>query len=252
MSGTWTGRWRDALDDGTPQVARRVNKGRGYERSGRVSDVRVHEGRLSGRVQGSKATPHLVEVDVPVFDDATWERVVGALATEVRHSAQLLAGQAPEGLEAELAAAGVTLFPSLTELSFACPCGDAVVPCPHAAALWEAAAARLDADPFVLLRLRGRGRARLLSDLAAARRAVTRASQPQQGIDSAALPLGGWSRAAVPLDALELPVLPPPRTPAPALRLLGDPPVWAGAVTAWELLGPLVARAADWAREREL
>jgi uncharacterized Zn finger protein len=243
VSQAWSQRWRDAFDDANPQVSRRVSRGRAYERSGRVSDVRTRPGVLSGRVQGSRATPYLVEVEVPAFDDGTWDRIVAALATELRSSAQLLAGQAPAALEVP----GVRLFPVAAELATACGCGDAVSPCSHAAALWEAVAQRLDDEPFLLLRLRGRGRARLLAELAAARRGGARES-PQAGVVALdRLPSGAaWTRGRG-LDDVELPVLDAPTSPAPALRLLGDPPGWAGALSAWELLHPLVQRAASWA-----
>ncbi len=39
----------------------------------------------------------------------------------------------------------------------------------HAAGVWLAAAERIAADPFALLRVRGRGRERLLAEVAATR-----------------------------------------------------------------------------------
>jgi hypothetical protein len=41
-----------------------------------------------------------------------------------------------------------------------------------------------------------------------------------------------------------LPDVEPPATPAAPLRVLGDPPGWAGGVTAWDLFRQLVERAA--------
>jgi uncharacterized Zn finger protein len=238
----WSQRWRDLLIDAAPQIARRVTQGRQLLRSGRVTDVRVSAGMLSGRVQGSRATPHLVEIDVGVLPDDAWGRVVGVLAGQVRHSARLLAGLVPDGFDAELEGAGVDLFPDVGGLDVTCLCRDPVSLCAHAAAVWEAVAALLEADPFVLLRLRGRGRDRLLAELAAARRSGA-ADGAAAGVPLDRLDPEGWTRARAPLDDLHLPAAGPSRSAAP-LRVLGDPPGWAGGVSALDLFGPLVERAA--------
>jgi uncharacterized Zn finger protein len=238
---TWGDRWRDRLV--AIAGTRRADVGERRFRSGRVTDVRVRPGGVSGRVQGSRATPFLVELAVPTLGDDQWGIVVGLLAAQLRHGARLLAGLAPEGLEAELDAAGVALFRTSVETS--CGCGAPVQPCEHAAGVWAAAGHLIDDDPFVLLTLRGRGRARVLADLAAARRsreAVVEAGMPIEG-----LPVAGWARAREPLGDFGVPPLrlvSPERMP---LRLLGDPPGWTGGVDAWALFRPLVERAAAYA-----
>jgi hypothetical protein len=61
------------------------------------------------------------------------------------------------------------------------------------------------------------------------------------------LPLETWITAAGDVDDF-VPAPPaPPRTSAGPLRLLGDPPGWAGGVTAGDLFAPLVERGAQWA-----
>jgi len=249
---SWAEQWRAVVDE-DPQLARRVAQGRGFHRSGRVSGVRATAGLLSGRVQGTRATPYLVEVAVGALDDEGWSRVVDVLASQVRHSARLLAGLAPEGLDAELEAAGIQLFPSLAQLDVTCACGDKAVVCPHAAAVWEAAAEVLEGDPFLLLRLRGRGRDRLLADLASARQLQARGDRAPHpaGVVIGDLDARGWTRARATLDDVHLPVLNPPPTPAAPLKLLGDPPQWAGGVRAWDLFRPLVERAAAYAESLE-
>jgi uncharacterized Zn finger protein len=189
-----------------------------------------------------------VEIAVNVVDDEWWARVVCVLASQVRHSARLLAGLVPEGLDAELDAAGVALFPVLEELDVTCACGDPTGFCAHAAGIWEATAEQLESDPFLLLRLRGRGRDRLLADLAGARRG--RVDGPQ-GVAISELDVDGWTRARAPLEDLHLVVISPPPTPAAPLKLLGDPPLWPGGVSAWDLFRPLIERAASYTRDLE-
>ncbi len=241
----WATRWLELLgrDESDP---RRANQGRAFQRSGRVSAVRVDAGRVVGQVQGSRATPYLVEVLLPVLDERGWRVVVDTIAGQVRHSARLLAGQHPEGLEDDLAELGVELFGRTDQLDARCACGEAELPCAHVIALWEDVAERLDSDPFVLLRLRGRGRERLLAELSAVRR--REAAEDPKSTDPASLTTASWTRAPRSLGDLGLGLPPRPETPAGLLRLLGDPPGWAGNVSAWDLFRPAVVAASERAR----
>jgi uncharacterized Zn finger protein len=205
---------------------------------------------LSGRVHGTRATPYLVEITVATLGDAQWTQIIDLLASQVRHSARMLAGLMPEGLDAELEATGIRLFPTIHELDVTCACGDSAVVCSHAAAVWEALAELLEPDPFPLLRLRGRGRERLLADLTSARQRAVRPER-ETGVPIAELQAEGWTKARAPLEELHLPILQPSPTPAAPLKLLGDPPQWPGGVSAWDLFRPLVERAARYAHDLE-
>lgn len=242
----WVERWRALLLDAPGELPRRARRGEGLVRSGRVSDVRVAAGRLSGSVQGSRATPYVVAIELPTLSDADWARVAGAVAGQVRHSARLLAGQVPDGLAAELEATGVRLLPRLDELTVDCACGQGL--CAHAAALWHAVGDQLDEEPFTLLVARGRGRQRLLDDVAGRRGtapAVTGGSGA--GVDPDELDTAGWWDARASLDGVPVSAPARSRVAAPALRALGDPPGWAGGVSAYDLFRPLVERGASWA-----
>ncbi len=246
----WQEAWWDLVEATDPQVARRLHQGRQFHRAARVSDLRVVAGEASARVQDSRATPVPVSVRTPVLDDAAWETVVDTLAGQVRHTARLLAGHAPDGLDAELARTGVRVFPERAELTVTCDCEDPVWPCAHGAALWSVLAEALDADPFVLLQLRGRGRERLLRELTEARRRRAHGDRVA-GVDPDSLDVARWSSAQAPIEDIGVPAPEAPPTPAGALRVLGDPPGWAGGVGAWELLHPLVEGAAAWMAERD-
>jgi uncharacterized Zn finger protein len=244
---TWVEQWLGLLQERDSDL-RRFNQGRAFQRSGRVSGVRIDPGRLVGRVQGSRATPYLVEVLLPPLTDRAWGRFAAVVGSQVRHAARLLAGQAPEGLEEELAAEGIVLFGPREALDARCACGEADRPCAHVVALWHDLAQRLADDPFALLRLRGRGRERLLAELAAGRRRGSGSSD--EGVDPTTLPVASWTRASREVAGIELgPVGAPPESPAGPLRLLGDPPGWAGNVAAWDLFRPAVERAAERARQ---
>jgi uncharacterized Zn finger protein len=239
---TWGDRWRALVDDTSPQTALRAGRGRVYERSGRVTDLRPAPGLLTARVQGSRATPYLVEIGLPVLDDSEWEAVLGAVAEQARYAARLLAGQAPEGLSDELASRGLRLFPHPAELSTSCACEDPRPMCKHVVAVIEALARRLDTDPFALLHLRGRGRERFLADLATVRAG---GEQAERGLPMSALSGADWTALRAPLDGVEA----APAADDPLTRL-GDPPGWTGGVSAADLFRPLVRRGAAWAAER--
>lgn len=245
MSGGWRARWDAVFADDSEAGRRRWQQARTLHRSGRVTDVRVRGGLLTGRVQGSRATPFLVEIAVPELDDAAWAQIERVLVARSGHGARLLAGRPPEGLEDELVADGIALFPVRGQLELTSPCRESQ-PCPHTLAVWHAAGERLDDDPFVLLRLRGRGRQRLLRDLAAARRPAP-ASTSRPGTAVADLDPAAWHRAATPPAGLDIDAPQRPRTPAAPLRVLGDPPGWPGGVSAWDLLRPLIEAAGDYA-----
>lgn len=241
---TWVERWEDLLELSSARSVRHRQRASALLRSGRVSDLRVAPGAVTGRVQGSRATPYAPTIAVPPLDERAWATVVDRLAREVRHSARLLAGQIPEGFEDELSAAGVELFPRRVDSD--CACGEQL--CVHAVAVGQAFGAALLDDPFLLLRLRGRGRERLLADLAEARRRGRGGAPVDRGLAVAEVEAAGWTRARAPLADVVVERAGPPSTPAAALRLLGDPPGWAGGLSAADLFGGLVEAGAEQAR----
>jgi uncharacterized Zn finger protein len=242
----WGQAWRQLVEGGgDPRVLRRLHQGLSYYRAGRVSDLRVTAGGASVRVQGDRATPFSPEVSVPPLDDEAWERVIETLAGQVRHTARLLAGHAPDGLDVDLEGTGVRVLPTRDDMSVTCGCDDATWPCSHVAALWEALASKIEEDPFALLRMRGRGRERLLSELAAVRRRRVD-GEATVGVPIARLDTEHWTTARGPIEDLGVGEATVPRTPAGTLRILGDPPGWAGGVDAWKLFHPLVEAGAAW------
>ncbi len=238
----WGDRWRAVLGGPGHDLQRRVRQGTATYRSGRCSDVRLSIGRVSARVQGSRATPYLVELTVPVLSDEDWDVILDLLASRVRYSARLLASQAPEGLEDEAAERGVQLFPSMADIGVAAG-HSGEDPFPVAgAAVWEAVAHRLDSSPFPLLQIRGRGRERVLRDISRRRRAGS--EDTTEGVVVSELSPVGWSMPRASLDSIAIPGVRPPRMSVPGLRVLGEPDGWKGALSPADLLGPMVEDAA--------
>src|SRR5680860_1798913 len=156
---TWWGqRWIAALEALGALYANRLPRGRTYARRGAVTDLALTAGSVSARVQGSRARPYRVTLQLPAFDDATWEAVLAELAGELRHAAVLLDGQMPPHVDDVFATCGVSLFPRPGELTTTCSCPDWANPCKHVAAVHYVLGQTFDADPFLLPSLRGRDR----------------------------------------------------------------------------------------------
>ncbi|MFF0703295.1 SWIM zinc finger family protein [Streptomyces tendae] len=208
FAGTWWGNaWVTALEEGALDAAR-LERGRGYAERGHVDAITVTPGLVLAYVQGSRARPYRVQVRLRTLGDADWDRFLDAAVERPGHIAALLDKELPHSL-ADLADHGVPLLPGPGDLTPQCSCPDSGHPCKHAAALCYQTARLLDADPFVLLLLRGRGERALLDALS--RRNATRAARAAQ--DRGPAPPPGV-RAGEVLTPRALPPLPPP-LPAP-------------------------------------
>ncbi|CAM5341583.1 hypothetical protein GCM10010261_16550 [Streptomyces pilosus] len=201
FAGTWWGRaWVTALEDGALDAAR-LARGRGYAEQGHVDAITVTPGLVLAYVRGSRPRPYRVQVRLRTFGDADWERFLDAAAERPGHIAALLDNEMPQSL----ADCGVPLLPGPGDLAPRCSCPDSGHPCKHAAALCYQTARLLDADPFVLLLLRGRGEREVIDALSrlsaarAARAARDREPEPLPGV-----------RATEALAHRELPPLPAP------------------------------------------
>ncbi|MBW3603666.1 MAG: SWIM zinc finger family protein [Actinobacteria bacterium] len=225
---TWWGkRWIGALEALGAVYANRLPRGRTYARQGRVTNLTVAAGRVTARVQGRRARPYRVTLTLPVFDDATWDSVLGALAGEVRHTAALLDGRMPDDVDDVLQTCGVSLFPRARELSTSCSCPDAANPCKHVAAVHYTLAQTFDDDPFLLPRLRGRDRDQLLAGLRAQRAGADEPTADAAADDAQIAVSDLIARdlftARGPLDEIDLRPR-PASDPTATLRRLGPPP----------------------------
>ncbi|MFH9013249.1 SWIM zinc finger family protein [Streptomyces sp. NPDC017943] len=200
----WGNAWVTALEQGALDT-KRLERGRGYAEQGNVDAITVTPGLVLAYVQGSRPRPYRVQVRLRTLGDAGWDRFLDAAADRPGHIAALLDKEMPRSL----ADCGVPLLPGPGDLEPHCSCPDRGHPCKHAAALCYQTARLLDADPFVLLLLRGRGERELLDALS--RLSATRAARAAQ--DKGPAPAPGV-RATEVLAAGARPPLPAP-LPAP-------------------------------------
>ncbi|MGW4022807.1 SWIM zinc finger family protein [Streptomyces sp. NPDC005009] len=216
---TWWGdAWVTALEEGALDAAR-LTRGRGYAERGHVDAITVTPGLVLAYVQGSRPRPYRVQVRLRTFTDADWERFLDAAADRPGHIAALLDKEMPQSL----ADCGAALLPGPGDLAPQCSCPDSGHPCKHAAALCYQTARLLDADPFVLLLLRGRGERQVIDALS--RLSATRAARAAQGKEPEPLP-GIRAADVLARSNRELPPLPAPLPPPPHP---GQPPVYPAA-----------------------
>jgi uncharacterized Zn finger protein len=226
----WAKRWIQALEELLD--AGRLRRGRSYARSGQVLSIAEQKGGIEAKVQGSRATPYRVRIELEPLSDRQWQAVIDALAERALFSAQLLAGEMPQAIEEAFAAAGVSLFPgSEDELRTDCSCPDWANPCKHVAAVHYILGEQFDEDPFLLFRLRGRTGEQLIEALRRQRSAAANTQVHEEvapyTTNEQALPLTEevshfWSMTP-PLAHLAVNIQ-PPVTPLTALKRLGQPP----------------------------
>ncbi|MFH8486368.1 SWIM zinc finger family protein [Streptomyces longisporoflavus] len=216
----WGNAWIGALE-GTSLDAGRLARGRAYAREGHVDTITVAPGRIVAYVHGSRPRPYRAEIRMRTLTPEDWDNFLDAVATEPAHIAALLDKDMPHALVDAAERAGVQLLPGAGDLVPACTCPDHGRPCKHAAALTYQTARLLDADPFVLLLLRGGDEQALLDELAQrnAHRAAREQSATTDGASTATLP-GTLARDV--LSTTYRPPLPPPLAP-PAHP--GEPPL---------------------------
>ena len=122
---------------------------------------------------------------MPTLDEPAREALVEAVAAEAGRVAALLAGDLPYGLVEHAEEAGVELLPYGGELAATCTCQAWADPCVHALAVLYQVTWLAEADPFVLLQLRGLPRDDLLARLHARDGQPPDADDLEAGLDAA-------------------------------------------------------------------
>jgi uncharacterized Zn finger protein len=251
----WSGRFIRALE--TAAISTRLSRGRSYARSGQVMDLDIGPGRVTARVQGSRARPYAVRIDIARFSDNEWEAVEQAMAARAIFLAKLLAGEMPMEIETSFGEARLSLFPQARrDLQTDCSCPDSANPCKHIAATFYILAEAFDADPFLILAWRGRARSELLDRLRQLRGAAVERGARGQPVESDPSvvdvpPLEAsmntfWSAGRLPpATAPDL-----DSSPDALLRELGPSAVSLGRVDLADRLADIYARFVARARER--
>ena len=92
-----------------------------------------------------------------------WSLLAQTSLRQIVIASKLLAGQMPENIEQLISQAGASLFPAKADdLQTECSCPDYSNPCKHIAAVYYLIGEEFDRDPFLLFKLRGMTKDKLL------------------------------------------------------------------------------------------
>jgi len=243
----WSKRWIDVLE--SFDMGARLSRGRSYARKGQVIAIDVQKGIVTADVQGTRAKPYAVKIQLNTISDAEWDRVADAMASKAIFAAKLLSGEMPLDVEDAFTEADVSLFPkSRKELKTACSCPDWANPCKHIAAVYYLLAERFDEDPFLIFKLRGRKKDEIM-DALHEKRALTAAAAEEESeavvehavfvtaenVKPLAECLDSFWQAGDALDSFSVnPVR--PEVENAILKRLGDAPFYVGTVNIASLL----------------
>ena len=146
----WVERWLDLLD--SYRFKKRLERGRSYAREGNVLSMEFAHSKAKATVQGSDAQPYRVSLSLDSFSNEDWNFVISKMSEKAIFSAQLLAGEMPETIEAVFTASGLSLFPfTLNEVRSRCSCPDKANPCKHIAAVYYQLGDRLKLGLILLV-----------------------------------------------------------------------------------------------------
>jgi len=147
------GKWFiDVLD--SYEMGERLNRGRSYANTDKVSSLEFKDGRANAKVKGHYRPFYRVEIGFPPLKNA--EQVYRMIEEDPPLLARIAAGELPESFLQKLKDKGIDLIPrKWKEMDRKCNCPDWGDPCKHMAALYYVIAREIDADPHVLFKLRG-------------------------------------------------------------------------------------------------
>jgi uncharacterized Zn finger protein len=168
----WSQRFVEVLE--SFHMGARLTRGRSYARSGQVLDLSIEPRTVTASVQGSRARPYEVSIQLRPLTEKQWGRLERAMTERALLMAKLLAGEMPLEIEGAFETCNLSLFPgSRRALMTRCSCPDWENPCKHLAAAFYILAEMFDDDPFLIFLWRGRSKQELISRLRK-RRAGTR------------------------------------------------------------------------------
>lgn len=224
----WAKKWIAVLEGFN--IGARLHRGQSYARQGQVLSVEIEKGLVTAKVQGSRAKPYQVKIQVAVLSRKDWEKLAEAFSQQAIFGAKLLAGEMPESIEGVFKDTGFSLFPSRKDdLKTECSCPDWSNPCKHIAAVYYLLGEEFDRDPFLIFRLRGMEREELTALMGGRIKAPRTEGMDEVRLPPEPLPLepsAFWGEdSAAEINGEEINI---PSVPASLAKRLGNFPFWRG------------------------
>lgn len=149
----WGKAWNTNLES-YADYSNRIARGRSYVRDGAVIDLKISPGKVLAKVQGSRARPYTVDIDIMELSDARKADIVQRCAGKIEDLDSLISGRISKTVE-NIFLERDGLFPSPSEIIFHCSCPDKAYMCKHVAAVLYGIGVRFDNDPLLFFSLRG-------------------------------------------------------------------------------------------------
>lgn len=160
----WSKKWIHYLK--SLNMGARLTRGKSYARKGQIMSLKIGQGKVVAKVQGSSRNPYIVEIQLKAISTTQWKKLVKLLTAQAIFVSKLLNGTMPQDIEKVFIKAEVELFPSSREdLVADCSCPDYANPCKHIAAVYYILAEKFDENPFLIFELRGKSKEDLLLQL---------------------------------------------------------------------------------------
>lgn len=154
IANSWWGQaWCKNIEQ-YADYASRIERGKRYVRSGAVIDLSIKNGKVLGRVQGTRKAPYKVEIKISPLKEENCEIIIERCGSQIENLQELVNGNFPENLQ-EVFLGENGLFPTPREISFNCSCPDWALMCKHVSAVLYGIGAKLDENPFLFFELRG-------------------------------------------------------------------------------------------------
>ncbi len=246
----WAKRWISVLE--TFNIGSRLSRGRSYARRGQVVSIDIDTGVVQAAVQGSRSAPYQVKIAMATLTDGDGEKLGRALASQALFAAKLLANEMPQDIETVFQASSLSLFPErLGDLKTECSCPDWSNPCKHVAAVYYLLGEEFDRDPFLIFKLRGLDREKLVGLIGSPGRDAHGAEAPTGALSAASSmrpePIttdvsGFWHGAELSEELSGVDLQSPPVT-APLLKRLGSFPFWRSDQRFADVFEPIYERA---------
>ncbi|TXT65226.1 MAG: SWIM zinc finger protein [Promethearchaeota archaeon] len=162
---SWGKQWiHSILKIGRPY---RMRRGIQYaEDEERLSNLRINKGEIFAMVQGTAPTPYRVRIKFKQIPEGGWKSIIKELSHSILNLINLLEGKLSENIIDIFEKYNYSLYPDVSEgLNASCSCPDKAIPCKHIAATILYISRVVDYKPLILLKLRGKTKKELLSEL---------------------------------------------------------------------------------------
>lgn len=154
IAQSWWGKAWNLNLESYADYSNRINRGKSYVRNNSVLDLKLLKGKVLAKVQGSRAKPYDVEIDIDELKSNKWDQVTKLCNHRIDSLEQLIEGKFPKELEILFTDRKYAMFPSPKEIHFNCSCPDWASMCKHVAAVLYGIGARLDQNPMLFFDLR--------------------------------------------------------------------------------------------------